>query len=71
MNDKKINDFTTGEKLDVVLEVVANITLFLFEKYPDYHDQVKNIRIRHDKELMEKLGMQMTEEILKKLKGEE
>lgn len=71
MSDKNINDFTTDEKLDVVLEGMANITLFLMEKYPDYNEQVKNIRIRYKEQLIEKLGMQMTVEILKKLKDEE
>jgi len=71
MNDKSFQDYTDSEKLDVLLEAVANTTLFLMEKYPDYVKQVDEIREKHNKQLVEKLSTELTHEILKKFKGEE
>ncbi len=71
MNDKNFQDYTDSEKLDVLLESVANTTLFLMEKYPDYLEQMEEIREKHNKQLVEKLSTELTHEIMKKFKGEE
>ncbi len=71
MSDKNFQDYTADEKLDVLLEGVANITLFLMSKYPDYAEEIKSIRKEHNKKLIDELAEQATTEILKKLKGEE
>ena len=71
MSDKNFKDYTTDEKLDVVLEALANITLFLVSKYPDYLEQICTIRKKHNKELMEEIIQTAPDEIIEKLKGEE
>lgn len=70
MSDKNFHDFTIDEKLDVLLESMANITLFILSKYPDYAQEVESIRKNRHKEIIEALSEKATNDILKKLTGE-
>ena len=48
MNDTKMPGFTSDEKIELLGEAVANIMLFLESRYPDFHEESRIARKKHD-----------------------
>ena len=51
MADKKIQGFTSEEKIELLAEAISNVIVFLESKYPDFYEESKAARKKHNEKL--------------------
>jgi hypothetical protein len=61
MNDKKSEDYTINEKLDLLMSIVGDMNLYFMNKYPDYLEDVMRIREKFSEELLDKMHSESKE----------